>query len=301
LPDFSTFGPVKTHKSPTMKLRYAAFIPVLFAMACSNDPATDNGGDTLKKDTLVGTVEAPESNSTLPSPLRVAAMFKRSGLKYLPGLTNGNDKASNYSTTFVRAENMGVYSADMAYCVMNKQTNESQQLLKTIKDVGTKINLGKVFEQSSLYDRFNKNIDNEDSLGSIISDIQFQTDQQLAENDQNELYGVIFAGAWIESMYIGGQVYRKDGNDKIVQALLEQMVVSKNIIEELKVHEAKDANITTLIADMQVIQKAINEMPSMKKLNENPDLEFSDVKPTKEEIDVVITKIEDLRKKIVNG
>jgi hypothetical protein len=102
-------------------------------------------------------------------------------------------------------------------------------------------------------------------------------------------------------MYIGGQVYRKDGNEKIVQALLEQMAVSKNIIEELKVYEAKDPNIKGLIADMQVIQDAINAMPSMKKLNENPDLEFKDVKPSKEEIEAVITKIEDLRKKIVNG
>jgi hypothetical protein len=284
-----------------MKIRFAALLPLVFAMACSNDPSTADGTDSLPKDSVEATVEAPESNSSLPSPLRVAAMFKRSGLKYLPGITNGNDKASNYSTTFVRAQNMGVYSADMAYCVLNKQTNEGQQLLKTIRDIGTKINLGKVFDQSSLYDRFNKNIDNEDSLGTIIAEIQFQTDQQLEENQQNELYGVIFAGAWIESMYIGGQVYRKDGNDKIVQALLEQMAVSKNIIEELKVYEAKDPNIKGLIADMQVIQDAIDAMPSMKKLKENPDLEFKDVTPTKEEIEAVISKIETLRTKIVNG
>jgi hypothetical protein len=284
-----------------MKLRFAVLAPLVFLMACSNDPSTSTGTDTLKKDTLVGTVEAPESNSTLPSPLRVAAMFKRSGLKFLPGLINPNEKASNYSTTFIRAENMGVYSADMAYCVLNKQTNDGQQLLKTIRDIGTKINLGKVFEQSSLYDRFNKNIDNEDSLGSIIAEIQFQTDQQLEENQQNELYGVIFAGAWIESMYLGGQVYRKDGNDKIVQALLEQMAVCKNINEELKANEAKDPNITALIADLKVVQDAINAMPSVKKLNDNPDLDFKDVHPDKTEIESVMTKIEDLRKKITNG
>lgn len=283
-----------------MKIRYAALLPLVFAMSCSNDPAADTS-DTLKKDSVVATVEAPESTTSLPSPLRVAAMFKRSGLKYLPGIINGNDKASNYSTTFVRAQNMGVYSADMAYCVLNKQTNESQQLLKTIRDIGTKMNLGKVFDQSSLYDRFNKNLENEDSLGNIIAEIQFQTDQQLEENQQNELYGVIFAGAWIESMYIGGQVYRKDGNDKIVQALLEQMAVSESIITELKVYEAKDPNIKGLIADMQVIQAAIDAMPSMVKLKANPDLEFKDVMPTKDELETVITKIEDLRKKIVNG
>ncbi|CAN5756428.1 hypothetical protein BH11BAC7_BH11BAC7_29990 [soil metagenome] len=284
-----------------INLRFAALLPVFFVMACSNEPATD-GTDTMpKEDSVVATVEAPESVSSLPSPLRVAAMFKRSGLKYLPGITNGNDKVSNYSTTYIRALNMGVYSADMAYCVLNKQTNESQQLLKTVRELGTKINLGKVFDQSSLYERFNKNIENEDSLGTIIAEIQYQTDQQLEENGQDELYGVIFAGAWVESMYIGGQVYRKDGNEKVVQALLEQMAVSANIIAELKIYEAKDPGIKGLIADMQVIQDAIDGMPSMKKLKENQDLEFSDVKPSKEEIEVVIAKIEALRIKIVNG
>ncbi len=283
------------------KLLLAALIPVFFAMSCGNDP-TPEGTDTMpKEDSVIAMIEAPESNSSLPSPLRVAAMFKRSGLKYLPGITNGIDKASNYSTTFVRAQNMGVYSADMSYCVLNKQTNEGLQLLKTIREIGTKINLGKVFEQSSLYERFDLNIDNEDSLGAIIAEIQYQTDQQLGENQQSELYGVIFAGAWVESMYIGGLVYRKDGNDKIVQALFQQMAVSKSIIEELKVYEAKDPNITGLIADMLIIQDAIDAMPTMQKLKANPELEFEEAVPTKEEIEVVITKIEALRKKIVNG
>jgi hypothetical protein len=284
-----------------MKIRFAVLIPAFFLAACSNDqPATGGTDTTPKKDSVpAGTVEAPESNSVLPSPLRVAAMFKRSGLKFLPGIINATDKASSYTTTFSRAENMGVYSADMAYCVLNKQSNDGTQLLKTIREVGTKINLGKVFDQSSLYDRFNKNIDNEDSLGSIIAEIQYQTDEQLDQNQENNLYGVIFAGAWIESMYIGTEVYRKDGNPKITQALLEQMQVCKLIIEELKNNEAKDPTLTPLIADLQGIEDLINAMPSMKKLNDNPDIDLQDINPDKTEMEPVIKKIEDLRTKIV--
>lgn len=287
-----------------MKIRFAALlIPVMFAAACSNSQPASNGQDTTKKDTLVGTVEAPDESSgtSLPSPLLVASIFKRAGLKYLPNLTNTTDKASSYTTTFSRAQNMGVYSADMAYTVLNKQTNEGTQLLSVIRDLGTKINLGKVFEQSGLYERFNKNIDNEDSLGSIIAEIQYQTNNQLDENQENNLYGVIFAGAWVESMYIGSEVYRKDGNEKVVAALIEQMAVCKNIIMELKTYEAKDATLTPLIADLQGIEDAINAMPSIQKLNANPEIEFSALHPDKTEMDPVIKKIEELRKKIVNG
>lgn len=284
-----------------MKIRYAVLIPLAFAIGCSNDQPETAGDDTLNKDTVAAEVVIPESESSLPSPLRVASMFKRSGLKYLPGQTNPVNNASKYNSTFSLAQNMGVYSSDMAYCVLNKQTNEASQLLKTIREVGTKLNLGKVFDQTDLYDRFNRNIDNEDSISAIILEIQYQTDQQLEENQQNQYYGVIFAGAWVEAMYIGGQVYRKDGNDNVVQALLQQMAVCQHIITELKANESKEPGITALIADLTAVQALIEAMPSMKKLDADPELEFSDVKPDKTELEPVIQKIEDLRKKIVNG
>jgi hypothetical protein len=284
-----------------MKKYIIALLPLFLAFSCSNDTSQNSNTDSTNGDTVKEVIETSESSSTLPSPFRIAAMFKRSGLKYIPGLTNGNEKEASYSTSFACAENMGVYSSDMAYCVLNKQTNEGQQLLKTIRTIGGRINLGKVFEKSNLFDRFNKNVSNEDSLATIIGEIQYETDMQLDANQQNELYGVIFAGAWVESMYLGGQVYRKGGNEKIVQALLEQMAVSTNIIEELKINESKNESITGLIADMQIIQDAINSMPSLKKLKDNPELDFKDISPTKAEIESVITTIEILRKKITNG
>lgn len=285
-----------------MKIRFAVLIPVLFAMACGNDPADTNGDDSAKNDTAVtADVEELESGSSLPNPLHVATMFKRSGLKYLPGLTNGSEKASSYQGTFILAQNMGVYSADMAYCVSNKQTNEGQKYLKTIRDVGLQINLGKVFSETNLYDRFSNNLDSEDSLGRIILDIQYKTDEQFDLNQQNYMNGVIFAGAWVESMYIGSQVYRKDGNENIVAALLEQMAVCKSIINELEVYKDADPGMAGLIADMQKIQSAIDNMASFKMLDANADLEFKDVHPTKDELEPVIKTIEEVRAKIVNG
>ncbi|HTL81351.1 MAG TPA: hypothetical protein VL651_06590 [Bacteroidia bacterium] len=285
-----------------MKIRLAALLPLFMLASCGNDAPVATGNDSTPVDTLTATkVDAPESTSDLPSPLRVAAMFKRSGLKYLPGLTNSDANASKYSSTFTSAENMGVYSADMAYCVSNKQSNEGTKYLKVIRDLGKQLNLNKVFEQSNLYDRFQNNLNNEDSLGKVVAEIQYQTDQQLEENGQNDIYGIIFAGAWVESMYIGGEVYQKDGNDNVLNALLEQMAVCKNIVSELEVYQSQNTAIAPLIADLKQIQEAINAMPSMKKLNDDPDLEFSDVHPTKEEILPVIKKIEEIRTKIING
>lgn len=283
-----------------MKLRYVVLIPVAFLVACGNETQVAETTDTAP-DTLSGTVELIESSSSLPSPFRVAAMFKNSDLAYLPGITYPVDKASNYSTTFQLAQIMGVYSADMAYSVLNKQTNEGQQYLKTVREVGNKINLSKVFDQSDLYDRFNRNMESEDSIGAIVAEIQYQTDMQLEENQQNELYGVIFAGAWIESMYIAGEVYKKDGNENVVQALFQQMAVLNSIITELKSYESKDPGIPGLIEKLTALQAQFDALPSVKKLNENQSLDFSDVKPEKGEMDPLIQKIGEIRESIIKG
>lgn len=283
-----------------MKPRYAVLLPLAFLAACGGD-TTVTDTDTAAQDTVSGTVEIIETNSSLPTPFRVAAMFKRSDLSYLPGITYPADKASNYSTTFQLAQIMGVYSADMAYSVLNKQTQAGQTYLKTVREVGNKINLSKVFDQSNLFDRFNANMENEDSIGAIVAEIQYQTDMQLEENQQNELYGVIFAGAWIESMYIAGEVYKKEGNENVVQALFEQMAVLNSIIAELKAYESKDPGITGLIAQLNELQAQFDALPSVKKLDENPDLDFSDVKPEKGEMDPLIEKIGKIRETIIKG
>lgn len=284
-----------------MKLRYAAFLPALLLAACGNETPVNENADSSLNDTATTTVETIETNSSLPTPFRVAAMFKRSELNYLPGITYNSDKASMYSTRFQLAQIMGVYSADMAYSVINKQTNEGQKYLKSVREVGNKLNLQKVFDQANLFDRFNANMDKEDSVGAIVAEIQYQTDLQLEENQQNELYGVIFAGAWIESMYIAGEVYKKEGNEHVVQALFEQMAVLKSIITELEAYQAQDPGIPGLITELSALQAEFDALPSVKKLNENPDLDFSDVKPEKGEMDPLIKKIAEIRASIIKG
>jgi hypothetical protein len=283
-----------------MKLRYAVLLPVALLAACGNDTQVVNNNDTGALDTNA-TVEIIETNSSLPTPFRVAAMFKRSELSYLPGITYDASKASNYTSTFQLAQIMGVYSADMAYSVLNKQTQSGQLYLKTVREVGNKLNLSKVFDQSNLFERFNNNMESEDSIGAIVAEIQYQTDMQLEENQQNELYGVIFAGAWIESMYIAGEVYKKEGNENVVQALFEQMAVLNSITAELKAYEAKDPGITGLLAQLNDLQAEFDKMPSVQKLNDNPDLDFSDVKPEKGEMDPLIEKIAAIRANIIKG
>lgn len=287
-----------TKKSILMLLPAAA---LLISSCGSGGGQTPN--DTGKKpDSLTQNNDsAMQSEHLLPSPLQVAVMYKKSGMKYLPGLTNDVSKASNYSTKIARAQAMGVYSSDMAYCVLNKQTQDAQKYMKTVREIAGQIDLGKVFDNSTLYDRFNANLDKEDSLMSIVADIQMETDMLLSSNQQDYLYGVIYSAAWIESMHVGGQVYQQDQNMKIAPTLIEQLSILGSIVKELKAMEKKDPAIPGILAQMTELQTLYMGIPAIKTALESEDVDFSKIQLKKEELDSLIKKIEEIRTKIVNG
>ena len=82
--------------------------------------------------------------------------------------------------------------------------------MKLSRQMADNLGIGAVFEEGNLAERFEANLNNEDSLAYIIAELQMVTDMYLDENDQQQITSIVFAGAWIESMYIGAKVYEKD-------------------------------------------------------------------------------------------
>ena len=83
--------------------------------ACGSEKPKDETLTTVQD--TVAIVETPTISYTLPSPLQVASIFKKSGLKYKAGVTNSLKDPSKYTTNLSKAINLGVYSADLSYAV----------------------------------------------------------------------------------------------------------------------------------------------------------------------------------------
>ena len=144
----------------------------LLLVSCGNnenakDDATSK--DAAKKDSVVA--EVPETTSySLPSPLQIASIFKKSGLKYKNDLTSQLTDPAKYNTNLSKSINLGVYSGDLSYCVLNKQSQEAMKYMKLCHKLADNLGMGSVFEQANLSKRFEKNLENEDSLAYIIAE-----------------------------------------------------------------------------------------------------------------------------------
>ncbi|MFL5762919.1 MAG: hypothetical protein ACJ77K_03185 [Bacteroidia bacterium] len=289
-------------KKKSLAITSALFITVSMGfVGCGNDTPKDDQVTPPAGDTVQAEAETQEVTYSLPSPLQIASIFKKSGLKYKAGITSELKDPAKYTSNLSKAVNLGVYSADLSYAVLNKQNQEAMNYMKLSRQLADNLGMGTVFEQGNLSTRFEKNLSNEDSLAYIIAELQMVTDMYLDENDQQQITSIVFSGAWIESMYIGSKVYEKGKDKSLNNKLAEQMTILGSIINALKAEEKKDSGITGLIADLQSVKDIYDQLPSVKNnpgASEDTEKELS---LTDDEVTQLTTKIEAIRTKFING
>ena len=188
----------------------------------------------------------------LPSPLQIAELFKNAGLTYVSDLTNSHENVNNYNSKYDQKLNYGIYAADMAYCIMNNQTQESINSLATLKKLSEKIWMTDIMGSMGLSNRLEANVGNEDSLTYIMADLQMQMDSYLEENGMSYTGSIIFTGAWIETMYLGAKVNETLANPKLISRLSEQSIILENLMSAIKQND-DDNEFADLLADLEKI------------------------------------------------
>ena len=278
---------------------------MLLASCGGESPESDKASlaDSLSTATTSTISEVPDDGDdvALPSSMRIAGIFKRSGLKYIEASLNPLSNSKNYKTSYAKALNLGVYSADMAYCLLNKQYSLSKNYLKNSKDIGGELGLNSAFEANNLAKRFesNMNLGKDDSLLRIISDLQLETDVVLEKGNQQHISTIIFAGAWIETLYTASQVY-KSGEQNIIPAIIEQVSLVDNILSVLEKQKANDSNIPSLIESLNSIKSDFKNI-SVLKDKDLDEVDYSKTTFNKDEINKLCEKIDSIRNTIIKG
>lgn len=170
---------------------------------------------------------------SLPSPLLMAKVFKKTGLKYVNGLANSPDYASKYSSGFSKTLNLGVYSTDLAYSVINKQSQQAAKYMEVIKKLSDDLGMSSLFDADDYLNRFKNNLSNEDSLIHIVSQLKSEMDIFMRDNNKEKETLVIFVGAWIENMYIATQLTKEVSKDGVATRIAEQKYIFNNLMNNM--------------------------------------------------------------------
>lgn len=290
---------MKINKLTVKSLFSVAIVSTFFA--CADAPKTEEKQEeevvTEEIETEVETME--EDNSfILPSPIQIAAIFNRAGLNYQDGLTNSPSNVSNYNTKTAKYLNFGVYSADLAYVVLNSKQQASIDYINAVKTLSEDIGMPSIFGTGQLITSFEKNIDNQDTVLSILTTIKSRTDDYLAENGDQSKEAIFFSAAWVEGMYLGAK--SASNSSKITPRLIEQMTILDNIIRAVESQNDQSLDMSFMVSGLKEIKATFEGFEEVKSLN-NDDVGLSDITLTPEELALLTEEITTLRTKIVNG
>lgn len=190
----------------------------------------------------------------IPSPVEMASILQKTSPGYNSEILNPHNIYSKYTTNKKVALNLGVYGADLSYSRMFDQIQSSVNYLSAIKKLSD--NLGIPQDEGSFtVSRIEENIENRDSILTIISETYSTADAYLKENGRGCTAALIIVGGWIEALYIATQITKEDGvNQEILEKIAEQKYALTNLIELAKTYKDDD-DIKDLLPELEELNK----------------------------------------------
>lgn len=261
-------------------VNYLLFFAVA-AMSCKNNPKATGG----LSDQFVDKEKAVEEviGYPIPTSYEVTTMLNDAGAPFILGINNPTENVTNYVSTKDKAVNLGIYGADLSYASTYNFKQETRDYLSVSKELIDELQITSAFNKD-FANKIDENIENKDSLISIITDSFYDTYSYLRKNDQDVTSVLVVAGSWIESVYITSQIII---TSKEKEPFITILVNQKNSLQMLlKVLEPVKDDIS--VSD--IYTKLIEIEKSYEGLGETV---------TKEQIGSLTTQIEELRSSLV--
>jgi hypothetical protein len=196
----------------------------------------------------------------IPSPLEISVLLKESGKKYNATFLNSPDNLSKYNSNYKKALNLGIYGTDLGYTNIYEQNQDGVKYMATIKGLADGLNIGQFFDVETI-GRLATNSKNLDSLLLITTQNFNNINHYLQTQSRSNLSVLLLTGGWLEAMHITCNVAGSDPNNKELQEKVgEQKVILENIILLLSFYKDSDANMASLLTDMEGLKKAFDKV-----------------------------------------
>jgi hypothetical protein len=213
-----------------MKLRNLFVFTVLSVtlLSCGNDTASEElteeeaaATDTISKDLEKQKIYAQNVFNSIPGPSELSRLVDDAGIDYDALLPNNPGSLNKYTSDNLKALNLGVYGAGMAYANVYEQSQDAMLFLKCVNSLCKTLGISGVFDEKTV-DRLEANKDNKDSLLTIVSKSFRQADKFLRENQRPHTSSLMVAGGWIEGLYLSAKVGVKSKSKKFIKKMSEQ-------------------------------------------------------------------------------
>lgn len=298
------------------KIFLLSFIFIAFITGCDSgkekkDHFSEIAGDSIQQDTIAKEQVERANNiiRSIPQPVEMAALIKKTGAKYNNQILNDPDKVSDYNTNFRRSFNLGVYGADLGYINLYNQKQDALNYLKTVTLLAEQLKLGDFFNSAKLKELARKS-GNLDSMVSITTRNFEKINIRLQQQNRSELSMYMLVGGWLEALYIATNIARENNNKELMNRIGEQKVVLSQLLSLLSFYE-NNKNAITLHDDLIKLKKVFDKIdihttyrkPTAEAKNDVMNVEDrseTKISINKEHIDAILNVVQSIRKEIIS-
>ncbi|HYG50848.1 MAG TPA: hypothetical protein VD905_08085 [Flavobacteriales bacterium] len=241
------------------KLCIAAISTSLFLVACNGEKKGGDGGEVVDTIAKEPTTDSSRLEATrqimysIPSTAETADLLKEAGTTYDIKMMNDVKFVDKYNVLKKQALNLGIYGADLNYANVFEKSMEVQLYMESCQSLVKRLGIEGAISDN-VWDRLEENKDDRDSLNSIISEVFFDLDTYLEENDKTEISGLIVAGGWIEGLFIATQMMsEKKPNQELLDRVAEQKLSLENLCKLMESYTETE-NIKSVREDLKRLQ-----------------------------------------------
>jgi len=275
-----------------------AFLVVCMACNRGAKSGTDSALDTISLTDIEPLVHGVDSNGVgLPIfynmylSVEMSSLFQAAGAVFEKTLLNSPEKASNYITSSKKALNLGVYAVDLSYAKVSEQLETAGQYFNAMQKMAEELGIpADYFENTA--ERFDKNINNKDSLIKIANEVYMAADNYLRDNERYGSSAQIILGGWVEAIHIAVDIAGSTRDFDVIERLSDQRVSLSNVISMLDEY-ASDITIARHLEQLKQLQPVFNEFIV------NVDSAFNPETPEgKKVVDGYLKQVNEIGKKI---
>jgi hypothetical protein len=262
------------------KLLFAASISLSFMFLSCGDKANDEISENVTADVVKDTTPVTVNEETkfkfdfaianIPSPVGSINEISSWGIDYNNSLMVDTKKQLTASSEFSKAMTLGIYNIDMAYAMVNNNGQDVLKYMKTIVGNADALGLKSAVDQM-IGKRAESNLGNKDSLLNILAEIFVKSDSYLRTNERVYTASSVFAGSWIESLYLTCKLTEIATapaiKEKGYKHLWEQRFYLKNLTDLLNDYKDKKECVA-LNDELKKIHTEIDAIKDSKELTE---------------------------------
>jgi hypothetical protein len=248
---------------------YVLIVALCWLVSCSGGKDGEEAQDSVNKIEILDSGVKMNNMDTdvvycVSMPAEIIDALNVTNLKFKNGLIHEPGKSKNYLVQSSQALNLGIYSADLAYCAYYDQTSPCANLFLTIQDLCHKLEISFLLTDVQLM-RVKNNLHQADSLKALSDEYNKSIYEHFTENKQENILCLTATGGFVESMYLVlNSINEMKSGSPVSKMIAEQKYVFE-VLRDFAYQQKGKPEISIIIKDLQELDKVFSGIKAKEK------------------------------------